>query len=578
MIQWAKSWIPSNSLACLNGLALDAAERRVLGEEVDIEVHAYDECNTVIPFGKIRRRLEAAGAGLVCLVGVQSNQYPRAMDIARQFREHGLPVVIGGFHVSGCLSMLPELTPELKDALEMGISLFAGEGEGRFGELLSDADRGELQPIYNYMSDLPSLDGAVTPFLPEKMVRRYVGSFASFDSGRGCPFQCSFCTIINVQGRKSRYRSEDDVEHLIRTGLSQGTTRYFITDDNFARNKNWEAILDRLAELRRERDGDLGFMIQVDTLAHKIPGFVEKCAAAGVSKVFIGLESVNPTSLKAAKKNQNRIGEYRRMLQMWREVGVVSYAGYILGFPDETPETIERDIKTIQQELPLDLLEFFYLTPLPGSADHKAAYLNGERMDDDLNKYDLEHVVADHPRMSKETWESVYHRAWDQYYSLEHVERLMRRAAVGENAHKKTARLAYHVAQFYGTLLFERVHPLQGGYLRRKIRTQRRHGLPREGWLTFWKRRLGDVVRTYGPLPGFVWKILQLRKQILADPHLKDYMDAAIAPVVDDDLAAAAEPADCGDGGCDSEPTILPLVQLTTPLGLDAGSPARKAG
>ena len=83
----------------------------------------------------------------------------------------------------------------------------------------------------------------------------------TFDAGRGCPFQCSFCTIINVQGRRSRRRSPDDVEQIIRHNLKYGIDRYFITDDNFARNKDWEPILDRIIELR-ERDGiDVRFMI-----------------------------------------------------------------------------------------------------------------------------------------------------------------------------------------------------------------------------------------------------------------------------------------------------------------------------
>ena len=98
----------------------------------------------------------------------------------------------------------------------------------------------------------------------------------SFDAGRGCPFQCSFCTIINVQGRKSRYRSPDSVEQILRMNWAQGVKRFFITDDNFARNKDWEAIYDRIIKLREEDGMDVRFMIQVDTLCHKIPNFIEK--------------------------------------------------------------------------------------------------------------------------------------------------------------------------------------------------------------------------------------------------------------------------------------------------------------
>ena len=100
----------------------------------------------------------------------------------------------------------------LKEALDLGISLFAGEAEGRFDDVLRDAAAGTLKPIYNYLDDLPGLDGAPCPLLPAERVGRTIGMISSFDAGRGCPFLCSFCTIINVQGRKSRYRTADDIE------------------------------------------------------------------------------------------------------------------------------------------------------------------------------------------------------------------------------------------------------------------------------------------------------------------------------------------------------------------------------
>ena len=543
VIQWGKSWIPSNSLGCLYGLSKDAAERKVLGDDVELVLNAYDECNTIIPIKKIIRRLKRPGnRGLVCMVGVQANQYPRALDMARQFREAGVDVVIGGFHVSGCLAMLPEMPADLQEAIDLGVTLFAGEAEGRMETLLQDAYANRMPPVYNYLGQLPDMQGAVTPFLPEEMVRRYVGTFAGFDSGRGCPFKCNFCTIINVQGNKSRYRTEQDVEHLIRTGLTQGVTRYFITDDNLARNKNWEAIFDTLIRLRQERDGDLGFMIQVDTQAHKIPRFVEKAVAAGVSKVFLGLESINPANLAAANKGQNNIADYRSMLNRWRDAGIISYAGYILGFPGDTPGSIERDIKLIKQQLPVDVLEFFFLTPLPGSALHRDMYLNGTPMDPDMNKYDVEHVVTDHPHMSKEEWEQAYHSAWDLYYSIDHVEVLMRRAASsGGNPRKQTGRMVYHVAQFYGMMKYEKIHPLQGGYFRRKVRTQRRYGMPRENPVLFYPKRAWEIARTYAPLPFFVWKLLRMRARILRDPEMRNYSDDATAGGCSD---RSSEPTD----------------------------------
>ena len=399
VIQWWKSWIPSNSLACLYGIASDIAARRALGPDVAIEIHAYDECHTVIPIRQIIRRIKAADAGLVCFVGVQSNQFPRAMDLAAQFRAAEIAVAIGGFHVSGCLAMLPNCRPTRTGA-RLGITLFAGEAEGRLEGLFADAFAGRMRPIYNYMDDLPGLQQQVTPFLPIDIVRRYGETIGAFDAGRGCPFQCSFCTIINVQGRKSRWRDADDVERLVRANLAQGVFRFFITDDNFARNRNWEAIFDRLIEMREQEGLGLQFIIQVDTLCHRIPNFVEKAARAGCKRVFIGLENINPDNLLQAKKKQNRVHEYRQMFLAWRAQRVITYAGYILGFPGDTPERIARDIQTVQQELPVDLLEFFILTPLPGSADHKALDTGGVWMDPDMNKYDLEHVTTGHPVMS----------------------------------------------------------------------------------------------------------------------------------------------------------------------------------
>jgi len=112
VIQWWKAWIPSNSMACLYGIAQDCAARKVLGDGVSIEVNAYDDMNTKVSVASIAARLKRPGhSGIVCLVGVQSNQFPRAMALARQFRARGLLVAIGGFHVSGCIAMLKELTP-----------------------------------------------------------------------------------------------------------------------------------------------------------------------------------------------------------------------------------------------------------------------------------------------------------------------------------------------------------------------------------------------------------------------------------------------------------------------------------
>src|SRR5271165_5061929 len=195
-IRWFRAAIPSNTLAALNSLAGDAQTRQVLGPKVEIRRHTFDETNERVRPERIIRALRSAGGrALIGLVGVQSNQFPRALDLARPFRAAGLAVCIGGFHVSGCIAMLPEMPPEMVEAQALGISFFAGEAEnGRLDQVLRDAWNGALQPIYNHMDDLPGLEDEPMPILPRHHVRRIAHSFSSFDLGRGCPYQCSFCT------------------------------------------------------------------------------------------------------------------------------------------------------------------------------------------------------------------------------------------------------------------------------------------------------------------------------------------------------------------------------------------------
>ena len=528
VIQWRRSLVPSNSLASMYGLMAECAAEKTLGPDVEIHIEAYDECNTVIDIKGAIRKIAQAGAGFVGLVGVQSNQFPRALDLARKFRAAGLPVVIGGFHVSGCLSMLPEMPSDLKEALDLGVTLFAGEGEGRIPALLRDIDQGRPKPIYNYLGDLPEMAAATLPILPRWAVTRVAGHYTSFDAGRGCPFQCSFCTIINVQGRKSRYRTPDDVEAIVRLNAEQGVTRFFVTDDNFARNKNWEPILDRLIELRERHGFNIKLLLQVDTLCHRIPGFIEKTARAGCTAVFIGLENINPESLMGTKKRQNKIWEYREMLQAWKKAKVMTYAGYILGFPTDTPESIARDIEIIKKELPIDILEFFFLTPLPGSEDHKTLLMRGVPMDPDMNNYDLEHACAPHPLMSQPSWERVYAEAWRQYYTDEHMEKVMRRAVV---AGINRTKLLDSLILFSGAARIEGVHPLQFGYLRRKVRTQRRHGMPIVNPFAFYPWRVYDAVSVAAQWVRRVLRYRRILKRVAADPAIHTYFDEAMQPV-----------------------------------------------
>src|SRR5437762_6855155 len=149
VIQWFRSTIPSNSLAAAYGLARDCQLRHTLGPDVNIEIHPVDETNTRIRPEKLARMIEEAGAGMVMLIGVQSHQFPHALDLAKPLRDRGIQVGIGGFHASGILSMMGGNDTDVHRAKAMGVSLFAGEAEGRDrkgvveGKSVGEAGRGD---------------------------------------------------------------------------------------------------------------------------------------------------------------------------------------------------------------------------------------------------------------------------------------------------------------------------------------------------------------------------------------------------------------------------------------------------
>src|SRR6516164_1467959 len=182
----------------------------------------------------------------------------------------------------------------------------------------------------------------------------------------GAPTSVRFARLSTCRGANPANVRPMTLKKLSGPMPSQEVRWFFITDDNFARNKDWEPIFDRLIQIREVDGLNPKLIIQVDALCHKIPNFIEKAARAGVRRVFIGLESINPANLLAAKKRQNKITEYRQMLLAWKGAGITTYAGYILGFPADTYDSILEDIDIIKKELPLDILEFFCLTLTPG--------------------------------------------------------------------------------------------------------------------------------------------------------------------------------------------------------------------
>ncbi len=479
--------LPSNTLSCLNGLTHDAVESGALGA-VKVRVHAFDEAVDRIDPKRICRKLRRQGTKvLVALAGVQTNQFPRAQDLARRFKSEGCDVMIGGFHVSGSVAMAHAIPPECQQMIDEGVTLVLGEVEDRWTGLLQDAAANELKPLYDYLKDLPDLRTKPLPRVSPRLQRKFaVRGYGTIDAGRGCPFNCSFCTIINVQGHAMRSRGAEHIANHIRAHYNQGKKggirHYFFTDDNFSRNPFWEAIFDELIALRQEGKA-IDFMMQVDTAATRIPRFVEKAAKAGCVQVFIGMESIREDNLLAAAKRQNRVKEYRDSIAKWHEAGMVCHVGFIIGFPFDTYERVMEDVKTLRDELLIDQASFFMLTPLPGSRDHHAAVEAGTPMDPDYNNYDSFRAAWPHPKMSTEEWTRAYKDAWTTFYTFDH----MKRALLRQNPHTYWG--MFKCFMWYRASMIEGTHPMVTGFFRMKDRLSRRPGFPIEGRWQFFKRR-----------------------------------------------------------------------------------------
>jgi hypothetical protein len=169
---------------------------------------------------------------------------------------------------------------------------------------------------------------------------------------------------------------------------------------------------------------------------------------------------------------------------------------------------------------------------LPGSEDHKVLWERNAWMDPDLNKYDSEHAVVAHPRMTREEWELAYAEAWTDYYSPEHMETILRRARAKGISLGRLISLLLLCAQCH---TLENVHPMQGGVFRRKSRRNRRAGMPMEPIWSFYAAYLRDCIWKF-------WKILQqdrilrrVRRRIESDPMTPHYSDQALTPVSDDE-------------------------------------------
>ena len=336
VIQWARSWIPSNSLAA------STRSRRTRGRRSSARMSRsrstpMTRCHTAIPVERIVRRSQAGHGGLVCLVGVQSNQFPRAVDIARAVPRSRRPrrhrrVSRLRLHLDAAGTAARHRSGE-----RPGHRAVCRRGRGGVRQLLADALAGTLQPIYNFMNELPDLQEQVDAVSANRDRAALQRNAVRVRRRARLPVPMHLLHDHQRSGRKSRWRDADDIERIVRANIAQGVYRFFITDDNFARNRNWEPIFDRMIEMR-EKEG-LSTALP-DPGRHAVPPDSEFHRKGGARRLQPGLHRIRKHQSREPASHQEKAESGHRVSQDVPRIRskVITYAGYILGFPNDTPE------------------------------------------------------------------------------------------------------------------------------------------------------------------------------------------------------------------------------------------------
>lgn len=318
-------------------------------------------------------------------------QAPRAYQIAAQFRSRGIPVVMGGIHAS----LVQEEAAQHADAL------FIGECETLWPTVVADVEAGRLQPIYNGGTKAASL------LQPKRSIfEKYDYEYVSAQTSRGCPMDCSFCSVTVFNGRLFRMRTVEEVVAEI-AAIPQ-TDIIFVDDDlngfsRAARQRCLELFHAMAASGLKKQ-----WITQVTINFGDDDELPAAARAAGCSGVFIGLESTDTKSLALIRKDgvsQRRgIEYYRENVARIRKHGIGVVGSFILGIDSQDMNTIAGDILKFAEETGLDALNPTILTPLPGTRDYKALDAEGrilfKNYPQDWEKYTLAFPVTSMPNIS----------------------------------------------------------------------------------------------------------------------------------------------------------------------------------
>jgi len=367
------------------------------------------------------RKIDFEAIASADLIGISTitSTAPRAYAIADKAREAGIPVIMGGPHV----------TYLAEEALEHADFVIRGEGERPLMAFIDAWERGggyDDIPNLSYQKDGQTVHNPLLPFSgeldripfpdlsllkPDRPRRTKMSSIPVLTS-RGCPFDCTFCSVTGMFGKKYRFRSTENIIEELRQYDRRGNVIFFY-DDNFAANRERAKAL--CAAMIRERF-KFKWTTQVRADVARDLELVKLMKKAGCHTLYIGFESVNPESLKGMKKNQT-VAEISNAVKVLRRHRIHIHGMFVLGFDQDDWKTVMRTVK-FAKKARLTSTQFLILTPLPGSEFYEKVASENRIRFHDWTLYDAHHVVFQPARFSLFDLQKAQMVCHKKFYSL----------------------------------------------------------------------------------------------------------------------------------------------------------------
>jgi radical SAM superfamily enzyme YgiQ (UPF0313 family) len=349
----------------------------------------------------VNPELEADLIGLTVITGTA----PRAYELSARFRSRGIPVVLGGPHVT--------LVPD--DAQPHADAVVVGYAEDTWPELLRDFAAGRMRSRYTQDPNL-SLAGRPFPRRDLMPAARFLTNNV-FEATRACIHNCEFCVVPAAWGRKPYQKPVEDVVEDIKR---QGARKLIFVDLNLIADRGYaERLFEALIPLRVQWYG-----LSTVLLADDLP-LLKLAARSGCRGLLIGFESILPANLHKSSKGFNRPSRFKEVVALMHAHGIAIYGCFVFGMDHDTPDVFLETAR-FAVEAQIDLPRFAIATPFPGTALYKRLESEGRILTRNWELYDGQHVVFQPARMTVEQLQEGTERAWRAAYSIGSIARRLR--------------------------------------------------------------------------------------------------------------------------------------------------------